>query len=54
MLDAQKVVIRKECDDFEQVDVKILDMDWCFRHNNITKLIRILAETDNDCIFSAL
>lgn len=38
----------------KQITVKMLDMDWIFRHGNIERLIKILAETENDTIFSSV
>lgn len=36
----------------KQVEAKLLDFDWIFTENNAATLIKILAETTNDEIFS--
>jgi hypothetical protein len=36
----------------KQVEAKLLDFDWIFTGNNAATLLNILAETDNDEIFS--
>jgi hypothetical protein len=37
---------------YKQVEAKLLDFDWIFTNNNAATLIKILAETTNDEIFS--
>jgi hypothetical protein len=36
----------------KQVEAKLLDFDWIFTGNNAATLLNILAETENDEIFS--
>lgn len=41
-----------EVNNRKQVEVRLLDFDWLFTQNNAATLIKILAETANDEIFS--
>jgi hypothetical protein len=36
----------------KQVEAKLLDFDWIFTGDNAASMIKVLAETDNDEIFS--
>ena len=36
----------------KQVEAKLLDFDWIFTKQNAAEMIKILAETENDEIFS--
>ena len=38
--------------DMKQVEAKLLDFDWIFTKQNAAEMIQILAETENDEIFS--
>lgn len=37
---------------FKQVEAKLLDFDWIFTGDNSSQIIKLLAETENDNIFS--
>ena len=39
-------------DNTKQVEAKLLDFDWVFIKDNSKTVIKCLAETDNDEIFS--
>ena len=36
----------------KQVEAKLLDFDWIFTGDNAASMIKVLAENDNDEIFS--
>jgi hypothetical protein len=39
--------------DLKQVEIKLLDFNWAFIGTNAERFIEILAETDNDDIFTS-
>ena len=45
-------VIDEDEDNTKQVEAKLLDFDWVFIKDNSKTVIKCLAETDNDEIFS--
>ena len=46
------VCIETQEGDMKQVEAKLLDFDWIFARNNANEMIKVLAETENDEIFS--
>lgn len=36
----------------KQVEAKLLDFDWIFTESNAIEMVKVLAETENDEIFS--
>jgi hypothetical protein len=46
------VCIETQEGDMKQVEAKLLDFDWIFTKNNANEMIKVLAETENDEIFS--
>lgn len=46
--------VTAETNNKKQVEARLLDFDWIFTSNNSATLIKILAETSNDEIFSCV
>lgn len=46
------VCVEAQEGNMKQVEAKLLDFDWIFTKQNANEMIKVLAETENDEIFS--